>query len=93
LEQIVEEKWIYYLLLKLYQAIVFINRSQMPGKIIEKIQKKIQDHEPFFSLEFFPPRTVDGGINLISRLDRMAKGGPLFVDVTWGAGGGKMHIQ
>jgi len=60
----------------------------MPGKIIEKIQKKIQDQEPFFSLEFFPPRTIDGGINLISRLDRMAKGGPLFVDVTWGAGGG-----
>ena len=43
---------------------------------------------PYFSLEFFPPKTQSGFINLQARLARMAKGvRPLFVTVTWGAGG------
>ena len=32
-------------------------------------------------------RTKPGAVNLISRLDRMRRGNPLFVDITWGAGG------
>ncbi len=39
--------------------------------------------ERFFSLEFFPPRTPAGAVNLINRFDRMFSGGPLFCDVTW----------
>jgi len=40
-------------------------------------------------LEFFPPRTDDGTINLYSRIDRFATlpNPPLFVDITWSAGG------
>ncbi|KAL6722173.1 methylenetetrahydrofolate reductase 1 [Lecanora helva] len=42
----------------------------------------------YFSLEFFPPRTQTGFSNLQSRLERMSSAlRPLFVNVTWGAGG------
>lgn len=42
----------------------------------------------YFSLEFFPPKTASGFSNLQSRLARMAAAlRPLFVTVTWGAGG------
>lgn len=42
----------------------------------------------YFSLEFFPPKTVPGFTNLQSRLHRMSHSlRPLFVTVTWGAGG------
>jgi len=66
-------------------------------KIIDKLE--ILGQEPYFSLEFFPPKTdmvicptlatLDGQgmTNLQSRLDRMARFNPLFVTVTWGAGG------
>ena len=47
------------------------------------IQSKINNGERFFSLEFFPPRTAAGAVNLINRFDRMFAGGPLFCDVTW----------
>lgn len=42
----------------------------------------------YFSLEFFPPKTQNGFTNLQARLARMITAfGPLFVTVTWGAGG------
>ncbi|KAF2773992.1 methylenetetrahydrofolate reduct [Teratosphaeria nubilosa] len=42
----------------------------------------------YFSLEFFPPKTQQGFSNLHARLERMAQAlRPLFVNVTWGAGG------
>ena len=39
--------------------------------------------DKFFSLEFFPPRTRPGAVNLLSRLERLRAGDPLFVDITW----------
>ena len=57
-------------------------------KLIEDIERCIKEESPFFSLEFFPPRTDIGASNLFDRFDRLASGGPLFMDVTWGAGGG-----
>eukprot|EP00123_Amoebidium_parasiticum_P012114 comp21129_c0_seq1/m.28562 comp21129_c0_seq1/g.28562 ORF comp21129_c0_seq1/g.28562 comp21129_c0_seq1/m.28562 type:complete len:617 (-) comp21129_c0_seq1:624-2474(-) len=57
-------------------------------KIIDKIKDKIEHGEIFYSFEYFPPRTPAGAVNLVSRVDRMAQSDPLFVDVTWGAGGG-----
>lgn len=42
----------------------------------------------YFSLEFFPPKTQAGFQNLQARLARMTTAfRPLFVTVTWGAGG------
>ncbi|CAK7568646.1 MAG: methylenetetrahydrofolate reductase 1 [Sporothrix epigloea] len=56
-----------------------------------RITKKIAALPPdafYFSLEFFPPKTSMGFANLRDRLDRMARAlRPLFVNVTWGAGG------
>ncbi|KAK2048846.1 methylenetetrahydrofolate reductase [Colletotrichum somersetense] len=58
---------------------------------MEKITDKIAAlpaNANFFSLEFFPPKTAMGLSNLRDRLDRMERAlRPLFVNVTWGAGG------
>ncbi|TVY80864.1 Methylenetetrahydrofolate reductase, partial [Lachnellula suecica] len=58
---------------------------------MEKITDKIAALAPgtaYFSLEFFPPKTAMGSSNLRARLDRMSRAlRPLFVTVTWGAGG------
>merc|ERR1719318_204058 len=48
-----------------------------------KIHSRVESKDKFFSLEYFPPRTPNGAVNLIARFDRMARGGPLFCDVTW----------
>ncbi|KAF3395926.1 Methylenetetrahydrofolate reductase 1 [Penicillium rolfsii] len=59
--------------------------------MMEKITEKIAALPPdanYFSLEFFPPKTRMGFANLSARLERMAQAlRPLFVTVTWGAGG------
>ncbi|KAI9818362.1 MAG: hypothetical protein M1826_001384 [Phylliscum demangeonii] len=56
-------------------------------KITDKIAALPQDAK-WLSLEFFPPKTATGASNLRTRLERMAGGlRPLFVTVTWGAGG------
>ncbi|QIX02125.1 hypothetical protein AMS68_007642 [Peltaster fructicola] len=56
-------------------------------KITDKIAALPQDAN-YFSLEFFPPKTQQGFSNLHARLSRMAQTlRPLFVNITWGAGG------
>lgn len=56
-------------------------------KITDKIAALPADAS-YFSLEFFPPKTAMGFSNLRDRLDRMSRAlRPLFVNVTWGAGG------
>lgn len=60
----------------------------MVGTLFDKIKCREEQDLPFFSLEYFPPRTKAGAVNLFSRFDRMAAGDPLFIDITWGAGGG-----
>ncbi|XP_038145474.1 methylenetetrahydrofolate reductase isoform X1 [Cyprinodon tularosa] len=52
-------------------------------RLREKMRKRIDSGDHWFSLEFFPPRTASGAVNLISRFDRMGSGGPLFIDITW----------
>ncbi|XP_018025949.1 methylenetetrahydrofolate reductase-like [Hyalella azteca] len=49
----------------------------------EKISARIESRDKFFSLEFFPPRTKGGAVNLLARFDRLKEGDPLFCDVTW----------
>lgn len=58
-------------------------------RIDEKIGQWLKDHpmKPFFSLEFFPPKTEMGVLNLYDRFDRFAALNPFWIDVTWGAGG------
>ena len=56
-------------------------------KLTDKVAALPKDSN-YFSLEFFPPKTQQGFSNLHARLERMAQAlRPLFVNVTWGAGG------
>jgi len=56
--------------------------------VIDKIRaREAAGQVPYFSFEYFPPRTSDGVTNLYARLGRMTAQDPLFVDFTWGAGG------
>ncbi len=55
--------------------------------IIDKINQRIEQKKPFYSFEYFPPQTEAGLHNLYARIERMASLQPVFVDITWGAGG------
>ncbi|TFK54614.1 MTHFR-domain-containing protein [Heliocybe sulcata] len=55
-------------------------------KLTEKIAA-YQLKRPFYTFEFFPPKTDEGFENLLSRVVRLASLSPLAVSVTWGAGG------
>lgn len=57
---------------------------------MQKITDKLAALPPnstYFSLEFFPPKTSAGTANLLPRIGRLAQLQPLYVAVTWGAGG------
>ncbi len=56
-------------------------------KIIDKIRIAESSGRPFYSFEYFPPKTEAGLLNLFRRVERMARLHPAFVDITWGAGG------
>ena len=56
-------------------------------KIIDKINTKIKKNEKFYSFEFFPPKTEGGVENLLERIERMSTLNPIWIDITWGAGG------
>lgn len=62
------------------------------GKIIDVMNECIKEGKPFFSFEFFPPKTPDGVDNLFERMDRMVSYGPTFCDITWGAGGSTAEL-
>ncbi|KAG6828583.1 hypothetical protein H0H92_007373 [Tricholoma furcatifolium] len=55
-------------------------------KLTDKIASRDPSH-PFFTFEFFPPRTDQGFENLIARISRLCKLNPLAISITWGAGG------
>merc|ERR1712013_125073 len=57
--------------------------NSFEASLAEKIKARIESKDKFFSLGFFPPRTKSGAVNLLSRLDRMRAGNPLFIDITW----------
>lgn len=47
--------------------------------------------KPFFSLEFFPPAKPEQLPEFYRAADELAAAGPLYVSVTYGAGGGKQQ--
>mmetsp|Transcript_18077 Transcript_18077/g.45303 ORF Transcript_18077/g.45303 Transcript_18077/m.45303 type:complete len:656 (+) Transcript_18077:205-2172(+) len=59
------------------------------AKIIDLIHEhqSSEPDRPFFSFEFFPPKTDIGVVNLYERIERMGRFNPFWIDVTWGAGG------
>ncbi|CEL51486.1 hypothetical protein RSOLAG1IB_00021 [Rhizoctonia solani AG-1 IB] len=55
-----------------------------------KLSEKLANHEsdvPYFTFEFFPPRTEQGYSNLLTRITGLAGLKPIAASVTWGAGG------
>lgn len=60
--------------------------SEPQGSIASALAERAEGSVSF-SFEYFPPRTDDGVANLKPRIVRMAALRPLFMDVTWGAGG------
>ncbi|CAG8799442.1 11492_t:CDS:2, partial [Gigaspora rosea] len=52
-----------------------------------KIQKAQEEGRPYWSFEYFPPKTQQGVQNLYDRMERMYRLGPEFIDITWNAGG------
>ncbi|KAH7923471.1 methylenetetrahydrofolate reduct [Leucogyrophana mollusca] len=55
-------------------------------KLTDKIAAHNSTH-PFYTFEFFPPRTDQGLENLVSRISRLSALNPIAISVTWGAGG------
>lgn len=53
-----------------------------------KIIDKIQQRSPFYSLEFFPPKERENWPAFFAALESLRVLDPLFVSVTYGAGGG-----
>ena len=56
-------------------------------KIVDKIKACEDKGIKFCSFEYFPPKTAAGVKNLYMRIDQMADLEPLFIDITWAAGG------
>eukprot|EP01127_Copromyxa_protea_P013506 TRINITY_DN3654_c0_g1_i1.p1 TRINITY_DN3654_c0_g1~~TRINITY_DN3654_c0_g1_i1.p1 ORF type:complete len:658 (+),score=185.05 TRINITY_DN3654_c0_g1_i1:107-2080(+) len=61
--------------------------SSPSPRLSDLIREKEEKKEVYFSFEFFPPKTEQGVHNLYQRFDLMSQYKPLFIDVTWGAGG------
>ena len=55
-----------------------------------RVTDLIRQHQgkPFLSFEFFPPKEADAWPRFFETVDRLKKLDPLFVSVTYGAGGG-----
>ena len=51
--------------------------------LVDRIQHAIKSNNPFFSLEFFPPRSTEGFRKLTARIKRMCKLEPMFINITW----------
>ena len=52
-----------------------------------RIDQLIQQNQPVFSFEFFPPKTDEGMTNLYETVGKLRELNPAFVSVTYGAGG------
>lgn len=58
-----------------------------PVRVAERVKELEAKKEKFIAFEYFPPKTQSGIENLRDRMVRMKRHQPLYVDVTWGAGG------
>eukprot|EP00730_Choanoeca_flexa_P017994 TRINITY_DN8723_c0_g1_i3.p1 TRINITY_DN8723_c0_g1~~TRINITY_DN8723_c0_g1_i3.p1 ORF type:complete len:195 (+),score=44.15 TRINITY_DN8723_c0_g1_i3:94-678(+) len=61
-------------------------------KINERLTELESKGEKFVSFEFFPPKTEDGVKALMARIGRYSKQEPVFMDMTWGAGGSTSEL-
>jgi methylenetetrahydrofolate reductase (NADPH) len=59
----------------------------VPVRVVDVAIENEKNHKLWIAFEYFPPRTADGVRNLRDRMLRMKRHNPLYIDVTWGAGG------
>ncbi|PRT54136.1 Methylenetetrahydrofolate reductase 2 [Wickerhamiella sorbophila] len=59
---------------------------------LERYHQEAPNDGASISFEYFVPKTSQGISNLYDRMDRMYKLDPLFVDVTWNAGGSQSNF-
>ncbi len=52
-----------------------------------RITERLRTHAPFFSFEFFPPKTDEGVASLMQTVAALKPLDPAYVSVTYGAGG------
>src|SRR5450631_530638 len=52
-----------------------------------RITERLRAQAPFFSFEFFPPKTDDGVASLMRTVAALKSLDPAYVSVTYGAGG------
>ncbi|GAC1415022.1 MAG: methylenetetrahydrofolate reductase [NAD(P)H] [Candidatus Velthaea sp.] len=52
-----------------------------------RISDRLRARAPFFSFEFFPPKTDEGVASLMATIEALRPLDPAFVSVTYGAGG------
>lgn len=73
------------------QALEQLNGASMEGftavRIADRVKELEAKKEKYIAFEYFPPKTQSGIENLRDRMVRMKRHKPLYVDVTWGAGG------
>ncbi|GAB1600053.1 methylenetetrahydrofolate reductase-like, partial [Argonauta hians] len=51
--------------------------------LIDQMKHRSASNEYWFSLEFFPPRTIEGVKNMVDMMKDIALSQPLFCDMTW----------
>lgn len=69
------------------------NTIQILNKAWEGVDPAmVTDEPPKFSFEYFPPKTEKGIENLYNKVYRMSRQNPLFLDLTWGAGGSTSEL-
>jgi len=56
-------------------------------RIADEVARLDAQGERWIAFEYFPPKTESGVANLKDRMQRMKRHAPLYIDVTWGAGG------
>jgi len=61
-------------------------------KISQKLAAAESENRISWSFEYFPPKTDNGLTNLYDRIYRMSQLGPIFIDITWGAGGSTANL-
>ncbi|MBC5829062.1 MAG: methylenetetrahydrofolate reductase [NAD(P)H] [Candidatus Eremiobacteraeota bacterium] len=52
-----------------------------------RIRESLDSTRPFFSFEFFPPKSDDGAATLLATIETLRPLRPAFVSITYGAGG------
>jgi hypothetical protein len=54
-----------------FKKLETLRGEKLKMKILQKIEKALEENRPFWSFEYFHPKTPAGVQNLFSRMERM----------------------